>query len=612
LKTKIINHAKIVMLFLLGYSTAQADYVADLNTAMTNWNTLYGTNVTMNSWSEVGTISNTNERDSIVGVLTDTSTVYVVTGNPMVPDSVTAVSINLAHDTLLTQWNTMVDTLVEIGQTIISIQWQFNATGTTFNSTTVCTSDSIVFDPMLSTIVIIDNNGGNDLSKVTSGGFDIQWIWGGQRGRIWWSVTCVGAPPPVCSSDCGGWMILGEADCKCMEVPVAGNNCKIQYGWAWRTPTGSIKITWNAAKGKFDVSVTGLGSSGKGNGSEVDACVVVNACLDEDYATDEVYGVYHAGGTLIVDGTVPTGNTAELKAEQTVILEQGFTMEEETELSISIEDCIAEVLGDCWRCDENNVTVESVHPNVSQDWCNQLGGIYTWTPGQNFNIGDPCPGGFSPFCGEIHNQVMDAVHQSLIFAVENGLTEAEILDVTYQTTINTLAELSGNSPPAIESTLATIGFPNYFPSFEEDSTLIEDLYAAEIAALDDMQLKNDLENLVLMIDEAENYEQFSNYLFNLEQAYQGTPHEDFIMAVVDVAAHSYQYWENNIDNWMLFGTATLKNPNTAKRVITGDVVGAIRGGISGSAAPGVGTLAGVCIGAPFGSAATGIWVALGW
>jgi len=33
--------------------------------------------------------------------MTDTSTVYVVTGNPAVPDSLTAVSINLADDTLL-------------------------------------------------------------------------------------------------------------------------------------------------------------------------------------------------------------------------------------------------------------------------------------------------------------------------------------------------------------------------------------------------------------------------------------------------------------------------------------------------------------------------------
>ncbi len=363
----------------------------------------------------------------------------------------------------------------------------------------------------------------------------------------------------------GGWMTLGSAHCEVQEVAVAGNNCKIQYGWGWSTPMASFKITWNAGKAKFDVSVSGIGSTGRGNGSEVDPCVVVNACLDEDYATDEVYGSYHAGGVLIVDGTVPTGHTAELKAGQTVILEQGFAMEEETELSIAIADCIADELGDCWRCDPDNVIVESVHPNVSQAWCNQFGGSYTWTPGQNFNIGDPCPGGFSPFCGEIHNQVMDAVYQSLIFALESGLTEVEILDVTYQTTIITLAELSGNSPPVIESTLATIGFPNYFPSFEEDSMLIDDLYDTAIAELDDLQLKNDLENLIFMIDESEDYEQFVTYLINLEQAYQGTTHQDFVTAVVDVAAYSYQYWENNIANWTLFNISTLRPPGTAKK-----------------------------------------------
>lgn len=286
-----------------------------------------------------------------------------------------------------------------------------------------------------------------------------------------------------------------------------------------------------------------------------------NACPDEIYITDEIYGSHQAATLLASDGTVPNGQTVELKAGQIVVLEQGFTVEQQAEISISIENCPVE---------------------------------------------------FNPFCGEMHNQVMDAAYQSLIFAVENNLTEEEILDISYQTTLNTLAELSGNAPSAIESTWGELGLPTYFPRFGEDSTLIEDLYVATMAELDDLQLKNDLENLVLMIDEAENYEQFSNYLFNLEQAYQGTTNQDFIMEIVDIATHSYQYWENNIDNWTLFGTAIFKNPNTVKSVIRSDVIGGLIGGVRGAAAGPQGALIGVCISAPLTSSLTGIAIALGW
>jgi len=339
LKTRVLKYVKLVLLFLLSHSTLQAGYADDLNMAMTNWNTFYGANVTMNGWSVTGAIFTTVEKDNAIGVLTDQSIVYVATGNPAIPNSITATSLMTANNTMLTEWNTMIDTLVEIGQILVSIEWQFNNTGTIFNSTAICTSDGIVFDSMLSTMVFFGTGVGGNLAKVAGGGFDILWIWGGKRGEIWWSVTCHGAPPPVCTEDCGGWVTLGEADCKCQPVPVAGNNCKIEYGWAWRTPTGSITITWNPATGKFETSVTGLGSSGSGNGSALDPCTVVVGCVDESYATNLIYGINQASVVLVADGTISSGNTAQLRANETVVLEQGFTVEQQARVDVKIEDC---------------------------------------------------------------------------------------------------------------------------------------------------------------------------------------------------------------------------------------------------------------------------------
>ena len=263
-------------------------------------------------------------------------------------------------------------------------------------------------------------------------------------------------------------------------------------------------------------------------------------------------GTVHAKDELISTGTIPLEANVSLKAGQCIELQNGFSVEAGAEFSGGIEDCFLE---------------------------SNLSG------------------------GEMHNQVMDSVYQTLIFAVENNLTEEEILNITYQTTINTLAELSGNSPSAIESTLTTIGFPNYFPSFEEDSTLIEDLYAATMAELDDLQLKSDLENLVLMIGESANHQEFNDYLFNLRQAYQGTTNEEFITGVADIATHSYQYWENNIDNWIPDNTLPGLSDEEVDRIIEADVKGAMAAVITG---------VGIIPAATTSSAVEAVWIYMGW
>ncbi len=75
---------------------------------------------------------------------------------------------------------------------------------------------------------------------------------------------------------------------------------------------------------------------------EIIACDTLptpSACIEEDYITGNIYGIYHAASILVADGTVPDGQTAEFRAGQTAVLEQGFTVELQAGLSVKIEDC---------------------------------------------------------------------------------------------------------------------------------------------------------------------------------------------------------------------------------------------------------------------------------
>jgi hypothetical protein len=251
----------------LPVGTAVANYVSDLNTAKTNWNSIYGTNVRITGWTDLGIIQNQAQRESTVTQMTDSSQVYVVSGDPTNPPTITAVLMDGQPQEILQQWRTVVGGIVAIGQHKIKISWKFVATQDSFTTIAVANDDSvngIKFDAMLATIVTIESE------RTAGGGKIMKWIWGSTRGRIHWEVTCHDTPP-VCTHDCYAWISLGDAQIQCIEE-IVGNNCKLYYGWAYRSPTGSITIVWNPTTYKFEITITGLGSSGKGDGSVIDPC----------------------------------------------------------------------------------------------------------------------------------------------------------------------------------------------------------------------------------------------------------------------------------------------------------------------------------------------------
>ncbi|MFG0331228.1 MAG: hypothetical protein ACF8PN_15180 [Phycisphaerales bacterium] len=287
---------------VLWSGVAQAQIENDLDAALANWNANYSANVMAIAWTEIAPISTPADRDATIAALTDPTSTYITAGDPFDPSSITAALLGAGTLRDISEWTETVEANVVIGQRRFIIDWQFMDTGDAFTTTTVGTAAGIDFGSMLSTIVV------PQIIETASGGVDILWIWGSVRGEIRWSVTCVsdGQGGIICEHDCSAWMALGDAQIEC-HTEKQGNCCILHYGWAWRTPTGSIRIVWNPETGEFEITVTGIGSSGKGDGSISDCCA--SKCTLTMQNTNSVI----RGGSdhqLVADGAAAGSNVS--------------------------------------------------------------------------------------------------------------------------------------------------------------------------------------------------------------------------------------------------------------------------------------------------------------
>ncbi len=251
---------------------AVGGYAADLDASKNNWNTLYGTNVILTGWSLAGDINNASDRAATIAEMTDPTGVYVADGDVSNAATVTARLLQDVDAVGQNAWQTIVNDTVAIGQHKIKLHWQFVANGGLFDTIAVANDDAvngIKLDSMLTNIV------GPAIFQVASGSMTITWLWGSERGKIDWSVTCV--PPGLCINSCNAYMTLGSANITCI-VKKVGNCCQLDYGYSWATPLASASATWNALGGTWTFSVGGIGSAGTGSGTVVDCCPPVVAC----------------------------------------------------------------------------------------------------------------------------------------------------------------------------------------------------------------------------------------------------------------------------------------------------------------------------------------------
>jgi len=239
---------------------------SDLNTAISNWNLVYGANVQAVGWSYRGRINSDSELDAVLSEILDPSRAWIPVvdvGDPLLANAeLLSEFLPQISPEVLEGWEDTVKSLVRIGLHLVQIEWRKG--NQSFTTTCVTDDSAIVYDNMLSNAALVESN-----YRRTCLDYVIRWLWGGERGRITiqlWAI-CRDGVVVNCNKDCSASMSLGSAKVNC-STRVSGNCCILDYSWAWGTPL--IWITVEADQ--FTLKTSGIGSSGEGSGSCVDCC----------------------------------------------------------------------------------------------------------------------------------------------------------------------------------------------------------------------------------------------------------------------------------------------------------------------------------------------------
>lgn len=238
----------------------------DLDTAIHNWNQIYGTNVQATGYFYRGRIDSVSELNETVTGILDPDRAWIPdidVNNPASADAkLLSELLPQIRQEALESWESMVRSKVQVGLHIVQINWRKGSE--TFTTTCVTNDSTIVYDNMLSNAVLVRASSRRDCEDLV-----IEWLWGGERGRITASLraVCTGGKVINCERNCSANMSLGSAQVNC-KTRVMGNCCILDYSWAWGTP-----LVWITVKGdNFTLETSGIGSSGEGSGSCTDCC----------------------------------------------------------------------------------------------------------------------------------------------------------------------------------------------------------------------------------------------------------------------------------------------------------------------------------------------------
>lgn len=235
-----------------------------LDEALANFNRYYGNIGTALSYSYLGTIGNIEQKQEVVAEITNSSIARVpkiVFEDTLFSGSIVSLQEENIPQTELNEWQNLVNSLVEVGMHLIRIYWRAN--GEDFSSLCVATDEDIVYDNILSNVVIVEGQE----QKLRCLDYTIYWLWGGERGKVIAEVTASCDGVINCGRHCTASMTLGEARINC-RTRTQGNCCVLEYSFAWATPLVWISVDTD----EFTLRTSGLGSSGEGNGSCSDCC----------------------------------------------------------------------------------------------------------------------------------------------------------------------------------------------------------------------------------------------------------------------------------------------------------------------------------------------------
>jgi hypothetical protein len=164
------------------------------------------------------------------------------------------------------------DTILHTGQGLVELTW--TSEGKTFTSTAVYNEQGLVYDNVLTNMFLLEDNTDLDAADArtaytaTVRNLTIKWVWGGTRGKIIIKHTILVDNGKIVSGtgSTDAWMSAGSAGAKWHSYKRTSTYSQISWGYGWATPTASFSIKASKDPVEFTVSLSGVGSKGKGTG----------------------------------------------------------------------------------------------------------------------------------------------------------------------------------------------------------------------------------------------------------------------------------------------------------------------------------------------------------
>ena len=179
---------------------------------------------------------------------------------------------------------------IRVGQKVLDVRWEEQ--GREFTTKLVYDQNGMVYDNLLSNLAVVEvsevvpESPPSNAARAKAEGalalanqqwstrfqnITITWVTGGTRGKIELDHYVISCDNWVSFCDDGGvanaWMQAGSADAQtARNALVYPRISKLAWGYGWATPTASFSISFNYKNLTFSVSVSGIGSTGKGSG----------------------------------------------------------------------------------------------------------------------------------------------------------------------------------------------------------------------------------------------------------------------------------------------------------------------------------------------------------
>jgi hypothetical protein len=164
------------------------------------------------------------------------------------------------------------DTLVRLGQGLVELTW--TSEGKKFTTTAVYNAQGLVYDNVLANMFLLkddtESKDGDARTAYTSTvrNVTIKWVWGSTRGKVVIKHTILVENGKIVahSGSTDAWMNVGSAAAKWARYKRTNTYSQISWGYGWATPTGSFSIKASKDPVEFSVSLSGVGSKGRGSG----------------------------------------------------------------------------------------------------------------------------------------------------------------------------------------------------------------------------------------------------------------------------------------------------------------------------------------------------------